>query len=81
MVARSRHPRTRWDYVLVDEADREVETLDRKWTAILRREELARKGRAVRILCIGYGRVYRLAFPYGPLSPQFILVEKGGNPS
>ena len=74
----SRAPKTCWDYVLVDGDGCTVTTMDRKWDAILRREELALEGRSVRILCIGYGRVYRLAFPNGPLSPQFILVERVG---
>ena len=53
-------------------------TRDRKWDGVLGREELALEGGSVRILCVGYGRVYRFAFPNGPLSPQFILVERAG---
>lgn len=78
LAANSRAPKTCWDYVLVDDEGRTVTTMDRRWPAILRREELALEGRSVRILCIGYGRVYRFAFPNGPLSPQFILVERVG---
>jgi hypothetical protein len=75
LVARSRSPRTKWDYVLIDDHGRTIETFDRKWSAILRREELSREHRTARILVIGYERIYRIAFPRGPLHPDFILMK------
>ncbi len=76
-VACSRAPRTAWDYVVVEtETGRTISTHERKWDAILVREELLLSNQSAHVLCIGYERVYRLAFPKGPLRPQFILVEK-----